>query len=253
VVYRVVAISPGLDNGVASFTQEEPATDTAIDTNGFHLPGRVCDLFVDQRCSRTTLDALPTRHTNRIPQKTVPEGGDLKVIPTIGHVDGVCPGNFTTRPDTYAALDAFVGVEIKERIAGVDGQVFGDSVKAAHPALVIANAVHQRLQATLPAAGTEETVEIMVTEKEFKCDATNLVDFRIIRYYDHARLGRCPARRMQFLLSQDLDQADPTHPVGGHVRAVAQRGDIDPGLLRSIEDAHPFPRFYLHSVYEQRY
>jgi hypothetical protein len=78
--------------------------------------------------NRTALHTLAAGDTHRFFERLVSESTDFKIIASVGHFDGVHPDNFATCPHTYATLNAFVGIEIEEGIAGVHGEILGHPV-----------------------------------------------------------------------------------------------------------------------------
>jgi hypothetical protein len=90
-----------------------------------------------------------------------------------------------TGTDAYCALYTFVGIEIKKRIAGVNGKILGHMLKTIEPMLIETYTVHQFLKAALPALGTEKAVEVMITQDELKDYPAQLFDFRVVRRNYH--------------------------------------------------------------------
>jgi hypothetical protein len=116
----------------------------------------------DQSAYRTALDALSAGDTNRFLKRLVTKGADLELITPIGHVNGVNAHNFPAGSDTYATLDALIRIEIKERIACVNGKIPSYPLQAIESLLIKADAVDECLQAACPTLRAEETVEIVV-------------------------------------------------------------------------------------------
>jgi hypothetical protein len=118
-------VTPGLHNRISTDTQVKSAAYTTISTGGFYFPRWMLDIFGDQGSHRTALDAFSARDTNRFLEWFITKGCDSKLITPIGHVNGVNAYDFPAGSDAYATLDAFIRIEIKERIACVEWKIFG--------------------------------------------------------------------------------------------------------------------------------
>jgi hypothetical protein len=204
-VDRIFRIASGLYNGISTHAEIESAAHTAVSTGRLYLPGGIVDFLGYQGRYRTTLNAFPARDTDRFLEKFVTKGANLNIITPICHINGANTHNLAAGPNTYAALDALVGIEIKKRIAGVNREVLGHTTQTLEPLLVKTNAVDQVLEpacATLPA---QETVEVMIAKDEFKGHTANPLDLRVIRNNRHPLINRGTAGWMEFFLFFNLN------------------------------------------------
>ena len=248
-VCRVFRIASGLNNGVSTHTQIESAAHTAISAGGLHLPGWVFDFFGYQGRSRTTLNAFAARRADRFLEWLVTKGAHLKFIAPISHINGINAHDFATGSNTYAAVDALIGIEIKKGIAGINRKVFGYTVQAIEPSLIKTDAVDQFLEAASPAFRTKQTVEIMVAQNEFKGHTANLLNFRVIRDNRHPLFNRGAAGRMELFLLLNLNEAYPAYPFRRDVRAMAQSRNVYTSLFSCFQDGSAFCGLYLEAVY----
>jgi hypothetical protein len=244
-VYRVFTIASGLNNGVSTHTQIESAAHAAVRTDRLYLPGGILDFFGYQGRYRTTFNAFPARHANRFRKRLVTKGANLKLITPICHINGTNTHNLAAGPNTYAALDALVGIEIKKRIAGVNRKVLGHTTQTVEPLLVKTNAVDQFLEPACAALPAQEAVEVMIAKDEFKGHTANLLDLRVIRNNRHPLINRGAAGWMELFLFFNLNQAYPTHSIRRDIRAVAQGGNVNTGLLSCFQDGSAFRGLYV--------
>jgi hypothetical protein len=161
-VYRIVGVPSGASDDVATDPQVESAAHPAICASGPHFPGGIFDFLRYEGGYRTTLNTFPARDADRLLEWLVTKGADLEFITPKCHINGINPDDFTAGPNTYAAMDALVRIEIKEGIARVHRKVFGHTVQTIEPRLVIADAVDQFLETARTTLYTQETIEVMV-------------------------------------------------------------------------------------------
>jgi hypothetical protein len=122
-VHRVFTIASGPHNVLSTHAKIESTAYTAVGAGRLYLPGWIFHLLGYQGRYRTTFNAFPARYTNRVLERLVTKGANLKLITPISHVNGMNAYNFAAGTNAYAALDALVGIEVKKGIAGVNWKV----------------------------------------------------------------------------------------------------------------------------------
>jgi hypothetical protein len=129
-VHRVAVVPSRLHHRVSPDTQIESTAHSAVSTNGLHLPRWVVDFLGHKGCHRATLNTFTAGDANGFFERLPAKSTHLQVITPISHVNGIHAYYFPTCPDTNSTLDTLVGVKIKERVASVSGQFFGNPIQS---------------------------------------------------------------------------------------------------------------------------
>jgi hypothetical protein len=103
------------------------------------------DLLRHKGADRTSLNALTARNAHGFFEWFVAKSAHLQVITPVGHLNGINPHYFTACPNADTALDTLVGVEIKKRVALIDGQLLGHTIQSVETIFVKPNAIDERL------------------------------------------------------------------------------------------------------------
>jgi hypothetical protein len=178
------------DDLIVTHPKEQAAPAPAKGTDRFDLVCRSLGPFFGQCPNRTPDDAFTTRFAARFNPRLVPKTRDFRLDTSIDKINGVSALYFRTGAHTYTAKHTSVGIKVKKRIRVVNRESGFPKFQPFQPFLVHTHMIDNPLKRALGVLFTDETVRVVVGNKEFQGDLPDLSKFGAFRSYNHSVLGR---------------------------------------------------------------